>query len=602
MGELGVRSTKFDFTVYAQLSTVLTAVFFPSSSESASLLSFWGVFAVGFISRPLGAMLFGHVGDAYGRRITMLLTILLITLPTVLIGCLPSYHMIGIAAPVLLAILRFLQGLAVGGEFGGCIVYLFEIAPKHRKALFSSFGQAAIAPGIILGILVCLAVIYPCSKAQLELWGWRIPFLVTIITTPIAIIMRMHMPEPYEFMESAGKMKLERVASTAAHKVARTYSRQISKQASSVRPVTSHQLSRRLHDMTHVVASPLASPHQSSLLEDDDDAYFLNTDSSNAAKPTTTSNKDATTNTAADVAADAAACAKAAHKTQSYKKAGSIKLYASPSMKKDADAASPFHHQQLELQLDHDNDPTMQECEKAYAKEVTQLAPKIKHHVPLAVLFKDHWVSLLLQFLVEAALGSGFYTWFSWAPAYVRTAGHVKLTTSLWAVLLGMIAFLVMVPLGGHLSDKGAPKVTCFMALVVAGAAICIPVLLALHTGSLVAVFLLLPLMMGITGLLGGFNVSILPLMYPAGVRASGFNIGHNAAMVAFGGCLPFMIQALSMALQPGAVAAGVILIILAVVALCAAVGIMKHVPMMNARGNNHDHVPAGAVAGAHQV
>lgn len=141
-------------------------MFFPKSNPATAQLAFWGVYAVGFIARPLGAIVFGHIGDSLGRRVTLLISILAITLPTTIIGALPTYAQAGIIAPVLLAILRFVQGVAVGGEFGSAIVYLYEMAPRHRRGLLASLGQVAVSPGIILGIGACLAVLYGCSPGE----------------------------------------------------------------------------------------------------------------------------------------------------------------------------------------------------------------------------------------------------------------------------------------------------------------------------------------------------------------------------------------------------------------------------------------------------
>lgn len=177
--------------IYSQLSNTLTAVFFPKDNPAAAELAFWGVYAVGFISRPLGAVIFGHIGDSLGRRVTLLISILAITLPTTIIGALPTYAQAGIVAPVLLAVLRFIQGVAVGGEFGSAIVYLYEMAPRHRKGLVASLGQLAISPGIMLGIGACLAVLYGCSPGK-QAWSGVVQSKVSSSFSGAARLMRSY--------------------------------------------------------------------------------------------------------------------------------------------------------------------------------------------------------------------------------------------------------------------------------------------------------------------------------------------------------------------------------------------------------------------------
>lgn len=210
----------YDFSVYSQMAGVIGELFFPKGNEAVKEMSFWAVFALGFVSRPIGAVLLGHVADAVGRRLGMLVCVVMIAVPTIIQGCLPTYEQAGIVAPILMAIFRFIQGLAVGGEFGSAVVYLYEMAPRNRKSLIASLGAMAIAPGIILGTLAVLAVDYACTQEQLLLWGWRLPFLFSAVITPVAIVLRKFLPEPKEFLESKHQLVNQRIASVAAHKVA----------------------------------------------------------------------------------------------------------------------------------------------------------------------------------------------------------------------------------------------------------------------------------------------------------------------------------------------------------------------------------------------
>jgi MHS family proline/betaine transporter-like MFS transporter len=177
--------------------------FFPSTSEAAQALSFWGVFAAGFVARPAGSVLFGHIADRYGRRPCLIATVTIMGISTVLIGCLPTYKHIGVAAPALLAVLRLIQGIAMGGEFGTSLVYLHEIAPARYKGASGASGFATAIGGIAVGVAVVMAVTGACSPAALDLYGWRVPFLIAAATAGCALLLRAHMPESADFVRAA---------------------------------------------------------------------------------------------------------------------------------------------------------------------------------------------------------------------------------------------------------------------------------------------------------------------------------------------------------------------------------------------------------------
>ncbi|KAI8470012.1 MAG: major facilitator superfamily domain-containing protein [Monoraphidium minutum] len=196
---LGIILEWYDFVVFSNLSAVITKSFFPPGDAATEALLFWGVFAMGFVARPVGSILFGHIGDVHGRKPCLVATVSIMGVATVLIGCLPTYHMIGIAAPVLLALLRIVQGLAMGGEFGCSLVYLHEVAPARRKGLSGALGFAAAIGGIAFGVALVMIMTAACSAAQLALWGWRVPFLLAFVTASAAMLMRLHMEEPEEW-------------------------------------------------------------------------------------------------------------------------------------------------------------------------------------------------------------------------------------------------------------------------------------------------------------------------------------------------------------------------------------------------------------------
>ncbi|MFE9610591.1 MFS transporter [Streptomyces sp. NPDC006012] len=167
----------YDFFVYGTAAAlVLGPLFFPTFSPLAGTLAAFATFGVGFVARPLGSVLFGHMGDRRGRRPVLILSLLLTGVSTVGVGCLPTYSTIGVAAPVLLLLLRFLQGLGLGGEWGGAVLLTAEHAPPERRVLWSSFPQVGPSLGFTLANGVMLALSTSLSDAQFAQWGWRVPF------------------------------------------------------------------------------------------------------------------------------------------------------------------------------------------------------------------------------------------------------------------------------------------------------------------------------------------------------------------------------------------------------------------------------------------
>ncbi len=168
----------YDFSLLAAMAPLISMLFFPSINPAASLLATFSVMASGFLVRPIGAAIFGHVGDRYGRTVALSMTILLMAVPTTLIGCLPTYHSVGIVAPVLLIILRLIQGFASSGEYPGAICYLTEIAPANRKGIWGSLSMFGVAGGILFGSLINAVLSAYLTNDDMLQWGWRIPFMI----------------------------------------------------------------------------------------------------------------------------------------------------------------------------------------------------------------------------------------------------------------------------------------------------------------------------------------------------------------------------------------------------------------------------------------
>ncbi|MER6333963.1 MFS transporter [Streptomyces sp. NPDC014983] len=192
----------YDFFAYGTAAAlVLGPLFFPSFSSVAGTLAAFATFGVGFVARPLGSVLFGHLGDRRGRRPVLVASLLLTGASTVAVGCVPSYASIGVAAPVLLLVLRFLQGLGLGGEWGGAVLLTVEHAPAGRRALWSSFPQVGPAIGFVLANGVMLALSAGLSDTQFAQWGWRVPFWAAAAPALAGLWLRASLAESPRFLE-----------------------------------------------------------------------------------------------------------------------------------------------------------------------------------------------------------------------------------------------------------------------------------------------------------------------------------------------------------------------------------------------------------------
>jgi MHS family proline/betaine transporter-like MFS transporter len=191
----------YDFILFAYFAPILGKLFFPSADETTELIKAFGVFAVGFIVRPLGGIVFGHIGDRVGRKQALVLAILLMAIPTAIIGLLPTYEEIGITASILLIVMRMFQGFSMGGNYGGSITFTTEHSdPKHR-GLIGSFAITSCLVGILLGSATATLFSYIFSEHDLNTWGWRIPFLLGILICFIGYYLRVKVPESPEYVE-----------------------------------------------------------------------------------------------------------------------------------------------------------------------------------------------------------------------------------------------------------------------------------------------------------------------------------------------------------------------------------------------------------------
>lgn len=203
---IGTLFEWYDFFLYGAMATIIGAQFFSAFPESTRNIFALLAFAVGFIVRPIGSLIFGHIGDSVGRKKTFLATITIMGVATFVVGLLPNYASLGWAAPVCLICLRILQGLAVGGEHSGAVVYVAEHAPNHRRGYYTSWIQTTGALGLVLSLAVILIVRHQVGEASFEAYGWRIPFLLSIILLMISIYIRLKLAETPAFqkMKAAG--------------------------------------------------------------------------------------------------------------------------------------------------------------------------------------------------------------------------------------------------------------------------------------------------------------------------------------------------------------------------------------------------------------
>ncbi|MGB3288905.1 MAG: MFS transporter [Burkholderiaceae bacterium] len=202
---LGTVFEWYDFYLYGSLAAIIAAHFFSGVNPTAGFIFALLAFAAGFAVRPFGALVFGRLGDLVGRKYTFMITILIMGLSTFLVGVLPSYSSIGMAAPVILIGLRLLQGLALGGEYGGAATYVAEHAPQNRRGFYTSWIQTTATMGLFLSLLVILGIRTSLSEEAFMDWGWRIPFLISVVLLGISVWIRMRLNESPAFR----KMKAE---------------------------------------------------------------------------------------------------------------------------------------------------------------------------------------------------------------------------------------------------------------------------------------------------------------------------------------------------------------------------------------------------------
>ncbi|MEM9243298.1 MAG: MFS transporter [Pseudomonadota bacterium] len=205
---LGSISEWYEFVVYGFSAPILAPLFFPNQNKSISILLALGAFAAGFLMRPIGALIYGHFGDKIGRRKTLSMSIILMGLPTVVMGLLPTYHQVGFLAPLVLILIRLLQGVSVGGQFTGSAIFIGEHVQRKFRYFGAGLTFSGAFAGMLLASLVGALLTELLSNAQLHDWGWRVPFLLGIIVSIIGFYLRQHTLETPTFLDIEREKKI----------------------------------------------------------------------------------------------------------------------------------------------------------------------------------------------------------------------------------------------------------------------------------------------------------------------------------------------------------------------------------------------------------
>jgi MFS transporter, MHS family, proline/betaine transporter len=192
----------YEYTLYAYFATVISKLFFPMEDHFIAMLITFSTFAIGLAARPIGGIIFGYMGDRYSRKQTLMITMLLMSIPTMCIGLLPTYAKIGIAAPILLILLRILQGIALGGEFGTSCVYLFESVPERKRGFFGSLALTGVGLGLVLSSCTIFIVESFVTEEAVYAYAWRIPFFISVAGSCVAFYMRRNLLETEDFIQA----------------------------------------------------------------------------------------------------------------------------------------------------------------------------------------------------------------------------------------------------------------------------------------------------------------------------------------------------------------------------------------------------------------
>lgn len=223
-GIVGNALEWYDFAIYAHFSAIISRMFFPSTDPYVAAMATWGVFAAGFLMRPVGAIVFGMIGDRFGRRTALAISILTMAIPTACIGILPSYNEIGVWAPIALTVIRLLQGLSLGGEFSGSISFVVEHAPDNQRGFAGSTTMFSMCVGILFGSAIASLLYWVYTAEVVEQWAWRLPFLLGLVIGLVGLYIRSHLDESPKYLAAKEEGSLSK---TPTREVVFSYTRQL---------------------------------------------------------------------------------------------------------------------------------------------------------------------------------------------------------------------------------------------------------------------------------------------------------------------------------------------------------------------------------------
>jgi MHS family proline/betaine transporter-like MFS transporter len=198
----------YEYTLYAHFAIVISALFFPMENKFIAMLITFATFAIGLAARPIGGIIFGYIGDRYSRKKMLTISMFLMSIPTLFIGLLPTYEQIGILAPIFLVLLRIMQGLALGGEFGASCVYLYESVPNNKRGFYGCLALTGVGTGLVLSACTIFAVESFFTREEIYSYAWRIPFFISVLGGVVALYMRLSLLETLDFVEAKKNNKL----------------------------------------------------------------------------------------------------------------------------------------------------------------------------------------------------------------------------------------------------------------------------------------------------------------------------------------------------------------------------------------------------------
>jgi MFS family permease len=537
------------------LEPVITKLFFPPTMAKTQL-PFWIIFSVTFVSRPFGGLVFAAIADLYGRKPCLLASVITMGVPSVLIGCLPTYEHIGMAAPVLLALFRLTQGLALGGEYTAAVVTAYELSPAEGKNMGGAVAFAAGSFGSFLGVAVPMIVFASVSEEALFLWGWRIPFLVSVVTAGVCLLLRTLMVEPDEFVEQRDR-DLMMAAVHAGQSAGGGGDSSGGAVVVADGAAGAAEEPRKQQEKEQLAAAARDGSETAPLAP--------------AAARNGTLSSTAEGKQAAAAAAAAAAALSAATTTSSDGVGNGTTTSTTTTITPDAAAAATHKR------------PWWSRClPKPKSKRAAHRA------LPVRAVFRDHWHKVLLQCLYTAASTATVFTYSAWLPLmFLMPPVLLPRMAAYGTVLLTVIVALPSGLIAARFCDKGLvrPVTLSLCAIAVGAGVICayffaaVPRLAspATHVGLIAAT---------LTGIIPhncvyGSLANVMGRIYPPTLRVTGFSTAHNLASSIFGGFAPIIMQGLQGRWPWGGPA--IYLTCLCAMSICSGLLMMRLYPGMNA-------------------